>query len=354
MKHLHAVILAGGSGTRLWPLSTPSFPKQFLPLPSGNSMIQEALERVAPLTEAGRSWVITGRNMADLVEEHLPSIPGDHILREPMGRNSAAAIAWSAATIVRQDPEAVMAIFSSDHAIEDIETFRKALHLAYEQAEKGHLVTIGITPNRPETGYGYIQFANKVGEGHEHEAFRAERFVEKPDLPTAQHYLEDGHYVWNSGIFIWKASSILAEMREHLPDTAHKVERIATAMSSEQGQSLLDELWPTLQSISIDYAILEKSPNIVVIPAQIGWNDVGNWEQYGSLFPADDQGVRAVGEHSGYGTQNVVIYNNTSRRVFTIGVEDIIVVEMDDMTVICHKDHVQRVREVAEQQQKKK
>lgn len=353
MQHFHTVILAGGSGTRLWPLSTPDFPKQFLPLPSGKSMIQETLERAAPLCTPEQSWVITGRKMANLVQEHLPTIPTDHILREPMGRNSAAAICWGAATIARHDPEAVMVVLTSDHAIENVEAFRNALHLAYEQAEKGHLVTIGITPDRPETGYGYIRFAAKVGEGHEHKAFRAERFVEKPDLATAQTYLEDGHYVWNSGMFVWKVGTILAEMREHLPDTTRKIEQVVAAMEDGRAE-VLEELWPTLESISIDYGVLEKSRNIVVIPAQIGWNDVGNWEQYGSLFPADDQGIRAVGEHAGYGTQNVVIYNNTSRRIFTIGVEDLIVVEMDDMTVICHKDHVQRVREVAEQQQKKK
>jgi mannose-1-phosphate guanylyltransferase/mannose-6-phosphate isomerase len=353
MQHFHAVILAGGSGTRLWPLSTPSFPKQFLPLPSGKSMIQETLARVSPLVTSEKSWVITGQHMTDLVHEHLPSISLSHLLGEPMGRNSAAAIGWAAETISRQDPEAILGIFSADHVIQNTDALRESLHLAYELAEQGYLVTIGLTPTAPETGYGYIRFADQVSEGYNHKAFRAERFVEKPNLATAQSYLEDGHYVWNGGIFIWKAQTILSEMREHLPDTAKKIEKIVDAMSSEQGPKVLEELWPTLQSISIDYGILEKTKNLVVIPAQIGWNDVGNWEQYGALFPCDDQGVRAVGTHQGLGSQNVVIYNNTNRRVFTIGLEDVIVVEMDDITVICHKNHVQRVKELAEQHQKK-
>src|SRR5882672_5084450 len=218
MKHLNAVILAGGSGTRLWPLSTPSFPKQFLPLPSGNSMIQETLARVAPLTSAGQSWVVTGRSMAGLVQEHLPSIAATHILKEPKGRNSAPAIVWAAETIARRDPEAVMAIFSADAVILNVDALRQTLHLAYELAEQDHLVTIGITPTTPETGYGYIRFADEVSEGFEHHAYRAERFVEKPNLATAQSYLQDGHYVWNAGIFIWKVQSILAEFREHLPE----------------------------------------------------------------------------------------------------------------------------------------
>ncbi len=353
MKHLNAVILAGGSGTRLWPLSTPSFPKQFLPLPNGNSMIQETLARVEPLITPERSWVVTGHAMAELVHEHLPTVPEEQILKEPMGRNTAAAICWVATTIARQDPQAIMALFSADAVIHHIETLRQTLHLAYDLAEQGHLVTIGIKPTAPETGYGYIRFADQVSQGYEHHAFKAERFVEKPNLATAQSYLQDGHYVWNGGIFIWKVETILAEMREHLPELSATIERIVAAMGTEQQQKTLDELWPTLQTISIDYGILEKTHNLVVIPADLGWNDVGNWEQYGALFPADEQGVRAVGDHAGLGSQNVVVYNNTSRRVYTIGLEDVIVVEMDDMTVICHKSHVQRVKELAEQHYQK-
>jgi mannose-1-phosphate guanylyltransferase/mannose-6-phosphate isomerase len=354
MQHFHAVILAGGSGTRLWPLSTPSFPKQFLPLPNGKSMIQETLSRVSPLITAERSWVVTGRSMAPLVHEHLPSIPLSHLLGEPTGRNSAAAIGWVASVIARQHPDAVLGIFSADHVIQDVERLRQALHLAYDLAEQDYLVTIGLTPTGPETGYGYIRFAAEMGKGYGLQAYHAERFVEKPDRTTAEGYLEDGHYVWNGGIFIWKASVILAEMHEHLPDTASKIERIVDAMGTSQEQPILDELWPTLQSISIDYGILEKTKRLIVIPAQLGWSDVGNWEQYGALFPSDDQGIHAMGTHQGLGSQNVVIYNNTNRRIFTIGMEDIIVVELDDVTVICHKNQVQRVKELAEQQNKLK
>ncbi len=354
MKHFNTVILAGGSGTRLWPLSTPSFPKQFLPLPSGNSMIQETLARVAPLTSAEQSWVVTGRSMAELVQEHLPSIAGAHILKEPKGRNSAPAIAWAAETIARQDPEAVMAIFSADAVILNVETLRQTLNLGYELAEQGYLVTIGITPDTPETGYGYIRFADQISEGFAHRAYRAEKFVEKPNLATAQSYLQDGHYVWNAGIFLWKVQSILAEFREHLPEVAKTIRAIVDAQGTPEETRVLEELWPTLQSISIDYAILEKTQNLVVIPAQLGWNDVGNWDQYGALFPADDQGVRAVGTHQGLGSQNIIVYNTTERQIFTIGMEDVIVIEMAGTTVICHKNHVQRVKELAEQQQKKR
>jgi mannose-1-phosphate guanylyltransferase/mannose-6-phosphate isomerase len=353
MKHLNAVILAGGSGTRLWPLSTPNFPKQFLPLPSGQSMIQETLARVAPLVSPERAWVVTGRSMAGLVHEHLPSIPVDHILGEPVGRNSAPAIAWVAAIIARRDPQAIMASFHADAVVANVEALAQTLRLAYGLAGQGYLVTLGVKPTTPETGYGYIRFSGQVSEGYGHQAFLAARFVEKPDLATAQSYLKDGRYVWNSGMFIWKAEAILSEMRTHLPELARKIERIVSAMGTSQEVPTIDEIWPTLMAISIDHGILEKTKNLVVIPAELGWNDVGNWEQYGSLFPSDAQGVGAVGSHIGLECQNVFVYNATARQVYTIGLEDVVVVEVEGATVVCHKDHVQRVKELAENQQKK-
>jgi mannose-1-phosphate guanylyltransferase len=353
MEHLNAVILAGGSGTRLWPLSTPQFPKQFLPLPSGKSMIQETLARVESLITPERSWVVTGRNMAELAHEHLPTVPLSHILGEPVGRNTAPALCWISTTIARRDPQAIMASLHADAAITKGEALRQSLRLAYRLAQQGYLVTLGIKPASPETGYGYIRFADRVDEGFGLQAFNAERFVEKPNLATAQSYLADGHYVWNSGMFIWKVETILAEFREHLPEMTEKIERIVAAMGTPDGRVVLDELWPTLTTTSIDTGIMEKTRKLVVIPVDLGWNDVGNWEQYGTLFPGDEQGVRAVGEHIALGSQNIFVYNDTRHPVYTIGLEDVIVIEMDGKTVICHKDHVQRVKELAEREQRK-
>lgn len=351
MEHLNAVILAGGSGTRLWPLSTPNFPKQFLPLPNGRSMIQESLARVGTLISPENAWVVTGRSMVELVHEHLPSVPVSHILGEPMGRNTSAAIGWVAATIARQDPQAIMMVLTADHMIAKIEVFNQALMLAAKLAEQGYLVTLGIKPTAPETGYGYIRYAAPMTEGFDHQAFYGERFVEKPNVATALSYLQDGHYVWNSGMFVWKVETILAELHRYLPELMRKIDTIVDAMGTAQERVTLDELWPTLQTISIDYGVMEKAKNLAVIPVDIGWNDVGNWEQYGSLFPADEHEVRCVGHHEGLGSRNIFVYNNTQRHVYTIGLEDVVVVEMDNKTVICHKDAVQRVKELAESQQ---
>jgi mannose-1-phosphate guanylyltransferase/mannose-6-phosphate isomerase len=352
MEHLHAVILAGGSGTRLWPLSTPSFPKQFLPMPNGNSMIQETLARVEPLITPERTWVVTGRSMAELVHEHLPTIPASHILGEPMGRSTSAAIGWVAATIARQEPQAIMASFHADAAISKVEALRQSLQLAYQLAEQGFLVTLGVKPTSPETGYGYIRFGEQVSEGYGHHAFQAERFVEKPNLATAESYLRDGHYVWNSGMFIWRVETILAELRTYLPEIAHKLDTIIEAMGTAQQQEVLDEVWPTMPPITIDTGIMEKTNKLVVIPVDLGWNDVGNWEQYGELFSADEQGVRAVGNHHELGSANIFVYNATPRQVYTIGLQDVVIIEMEDMTVICHKNDVQRVKELAEKSKK--
>jgi len=245
--------------------------------------------------------------MVQLVQEHLPSIPVSQILGEPVGRSTAAAIGWAAATIARRDPQAIMMVLTADHVITKIDVFNQSLRLAARLARQGYLVTLGIKPTGPETGYGYIRYAAPLSEGFDHQAFDGERFVEKPDVAMAQAYLQDGHYVWNSGMFVWKVETILAALQKHLPELARKIDTIAESMGTAQERATLDELWPTLQTISIDYGVMEKANKVAVIPVEIGWNDVGNWEQYASLFPADEHDVRRVGHHEGLGSRNVFV-----------------------------------------------
>lgn len=214
-------------------------------------------------------------------------------------------------------------------------------------------MTLGIPPTTPETGYGYICYNQQISEGLGHQVFSGERFVEKPNRATAQAYLEDGHYVWNSGMFIWQVKTILRELRTHQPEIMQCIEQIVNATSTSEEEATLSKIWPNIPSVSIDYGIMEKTSQFAVIPANIGWNDVGNWEQYGALFPSDEQGVKRMGTHEDLGSQNIFVYNNTQRQIFTIGLENIVVVEMDDKTVICHLNDVQRVKELAEKQNRK-
>lgn len=313
-------------------------------------MIQETLARVTTLVARERVWVVTGRAFSALVRQHLPEILPEQILEEPVGRNTAPAIAWAASLLAQRSPQAVMAVFPADHVITRLEPFQRAIRFGYQLAQRGYLVTWGIRPTEPATGYGYIRFATPVADGHGHQAFSVEQFVEKPDLATAERYLQDGHYVWNSGMFIWQVDTILAEVRKHLPTLAEQVRRIVEATGSPAERSVLEEVWPSLVSISIDYGVLEKTDRLVVIPVDIGWSDVGNWEQYGELYAADGNGLRGIGHHFALGSQNVFVYNTTPREIYTVGLEDVIVVALEDKTLICHKDHVQRVRELAEAQ----
>jgi mannose-1-phosphate guanylyltransferase/mannose-6-phosphate isomerase len=245
-----------------------------------------------------------------------------------------------------------MVVVTADHVIRKVDVFNQSLRLASRLADQGRLVTLGIKPTGPETGYGYIRYAGQVSEGFDHRAYHAERFVEKPDLETAKKYVQDGRYVWNSGMFIWQVETILRELRLHLPELMHKIDIMVATMRTPLERATFDELWPTLQVISIDYGVLEKTKNLVVIPVDIDWNDVGNWDQYASLFDADANGVRAVGPHQGLGCHDIFVYNDTARQVFTIGLEDVIIVEVGDKTLVCHRDAVQRVKELAESQLK--
>jgi len=371
---MYASILAGGSGTRLWPLSAQDHPKQFLPLPGPRTMLQETVARIAPLVSADHLYVVTFDTYAQAVAEQAPELDPAHIIAEPSGRGTAASIGLAATLIAARDPHAVMGSFHADHAIRDVEGFRAALRFAEQVARQGHLVTLGITPTYAETGYGYIRHGAALAQqGHSDQradgaytAYTVEQFVEKPQKAVAEGYLAAGNYVWNSGIFVWRVDRILAELRTHVPTVSAVLDEIGAAARHSGGRmtpevaAVMRAAWPRLrENITIDVGVLERASDIAVIPIAVEWNDIGSWSQVATLYEADDDGNVVVGLERATpsapggaclqtATRDTLIYSTTGRRISTAGIEGLVIVDTPDGLLICAKEHAQRVKELAE------
>lgn len=340
---LYAAILAGGIGSRFWPLSRETTPKQLLKVVGDESLLTSTIKRLSPLVPSDRVVIVTNAKQAEIIRLHLSSgddkasSPGYVI--EPAGRNTAAAIALAAFDLYRKDPEAIMAVLPADHVINDGRPFRAALKAALKAARDGHLVTFGIVPDRPETGYGYIKSHSRPFK--EIEGFgvrKVERFVEKPDINRARQYLKQGGYYWNSGIFIWKASRILEEIKRYLPGTFDSIERCTNPQE-------LAVAYDGIKDISIDHGILEKAKDVVVIPANFPWSDMGTWSSFGEILKPDSDGNIVKGRVVDIGSKNSVIFGS-DRVVATIGLKDMIIVDTPDATLVCPKDRAQEVKEV--------
>lgn len=356
---MYASILAGGSGTRLWPLSTQETPKQFLRLMSERTMLQETVERVAPFVAPDHLYVVTFEQYRQSVAEQLPMLAADHILAEPAGRGTAASIGLAATLIAAREPTAIMASFHADAAIVDVEGFRRALAFAEQVARDGSLVTLGITPTYAETGYGYIQAGQPLATSGELTAYTVSRFVEKPQREVAEAYLQAGNYSWNSGIFIWRVDRILAEMRQHVPQIASVLDEIAAAAQRTDGrmtaevEQVMRHAWQRLtENVTIDVGIMERADRIAVLPVSVGWNDIGNWAQVATLHPQDDAGNAVVGmaaeQHTSVQTSDTLIFSTTGRRIATAGVEGLVIVDTPEGVMVCSKEHAQLVKELAE------
>lgn len=339
---LCGLIMAGGKGTRFWPLSTEKKPKQFLNLIGEETMIQMTVNRIKPIIPIERIFVCTGKMYVDLVKEQLPQLPDRNIIVEPEGRNTAPCIALSALVIQRYYENSNMIVLPSDHLIKDEENFRNIVREANDFIEnnKESLITIGIKPERPETGYGYIKYTS---ENDTFNVFKVEKFVEKPNIEMAKEYLSNGSYLWNGGMFLWKTSTIIDEIKKYCPQTYEAIHEIGN-ITEENLQDLIDKKYHETESISIDYAVLEKSKNIYVVPSEIGWDDIGTWTSVERYKEKDinnnilDGNARVIESKS-----NIAI--NNGKRVIMIGINDVMTLETEDSIYIVNKNYIDNLRD---------
>lgn len=336
--------MAGGRGERFWPKSRMSLPKQFLSLTDdGKTMLQLTVERIRSLVALEDVYIATNELYRNLVLEQLPGLPETNILCEPVARNTAPCIGLGAVHIASKYEDAVMMVLPSDHLIKNNEVFLQTLTDASEVAQQGkNLVTLGITPNYPETGYGYIKYDSAK---FLMKAYKVERFVEKPDYDTAKKYLDDGRYLWNSGMFIWKVSSILYNLCAYMPATYQKLKEIEIAIGTEKQEEKLQALFPECESTSIDYGVLEKAGDIYTLPGSFGWDDVGSWLAVERIRAVDEDNNVLNGNIIAVDTKNSTI-EGTEKLIAAVGLKDIIVVDTKDATLICDKKHVGKIKEV--------
>ncbi|MGK7344789.1 MAG: mannose-1-phosphate guanylyltransferase [Candidatus Nitrospinota bacterium M3_3B_026] len=345
---IYNVIMAGGSGTRFWPLSRRRMPKQLLRIIGEKTMIQDTANRLEKIAPPERTLVITGAVHADEVRKQLPDIPGENIVAEPAGRNTAACVALAAMMVKKRDPEGVMAVFPADHVITRPDKFHKAVNdlLAVIGEKPESLGAIGIKPAYPETGYGYIH----RGEPMTRYVYKVEKFLEKPGLETARHYADSGEHFWNSGMFFWRADAILNALERDLPELVDAMGPLREAAWTEGFEKALGEVYPSLPSISIDYGVMEKAGErgeVIVAEADPGWSDVGSWRSLYDLLSPDEEGNRKRGRLIAVDSTGVLAHNE-KKIVAVVGVDDVIVVETDDAVLVLNKERAQDVRAVTD------
>lgn len=346
---LHAVIMAGGTGTRFWPKSTEAKPKQFLNIFGDRTMLQNTVDRISKLVSPENTWVITNDRYVDLVQEQLPDVPANNIVGEAVAKNTAPCVALAAALIKEQDPEGTMVVLPADHVISQTDKFLSILESAQAKAEDGKsLVTIGIKPDHPETGYGYIEFNSESSETHKGlEVKKVNQFREKPDIKTAREFLDSGNFLWNSGMFIWQASTILKQFEQHLPSVYSEVEKLAPAIGSDDQKEAIDTFYRGCPSISVDYGIMERAEAVFVVPGSFGWNDVGSWRAVYELRDKDENGNVVQTDTAEFArAKNNLVQSGSGKMIALVGVEDLAVVETDKAILICKLDESQGVKEV--------
>lgn len=345
---MFAVIPAGGSGTRLWPASRSAKPKFLLPLPGPRSMLQSTVDRLEGLVEPEDTFILTGRQHAVSVARQLPEVPPENIVVEPAARGSGPAIGFGAMLVAMRNPDAIMGSFAADHFISDECAFRGAVRAAAEVAEDGYLVTIGIQPSRPETGYGYIRQGEPIGEHNGLCSFAVDEFKEKPDLETATRYVESGQYLWNASIFVWKAQTLIDAMRDLIPDVYACLESIVSEWESDQRDQVLEARWPELRDVTIDHGIMEHADRVAVVPVDCGWTDLGDWNSLGEVLAnGSKDNLALTANHIAEDTRSTLVFGN-NRTIATLGVENLVIVDTDDVVLVCDRSRAQDVRRIVE------
>lgn len=344
---LSVVILAGGKGERFWPASRQGRPKQFLPLTGQQVMLQRTVERVTPaIVGLERVYVVTGQEYVPLVQEALPNLPTANILAEPVGRNTAPGIGWAATHLARcWGEQSVMAVLPADHHITGENEFRAVLKAAVQRAsESDELITLGIKPERAETGYGYIEKGDFLAQVQGYPCYSVRRFVEKPHEARAKELVAAGTYEWNSGMFIWRVAAIQAAIARHLPELAYGLQQIKPL--AEDGGASLQEVYPRLSAISIDYGVMEKAERVSVFPVAMGWDDVGSWPALMRLHPADNQGNVTLGKNVAVRSHDCLIVNQTEGLITALGVDDLVIVASEGAIMVCRRAEAQNVRQL--------
>ncbi|CAI6083559.1 mannose-1-phosphate guanylyltransferase [Cohnella sp. JJ-181] len=345
--HRFATILAGGGGTRFWPLSRQEMPKQLINLSGNDIMLNDTIDRFKHVMPLENTIIVTNSSQAVQLESimHL-SVPAANVLVEPVARNTAASILFAAMHIDRQFGDSLMVVSPSDHHITDVDEFKKTLTEACTVAEEtDKMITIGIKPTFPSTGYGYISHASSPMRTEPCQVYEVSEFVEKPSFAIAQSYLSSGNYLWNSGIFVWKTSVIIDNFKRYLPRLYHAMLPFATCEDEERRMDIIQAIYPALHSTSIDYGILERSVDVAVIPGNFGWNDIGSWDALGAIIPPDEYGNIVKAEHLGIQTRDSIVYGD-ERLIATIGIEGLIIADTKDALLICAKDRAQDVKDI--------
>jgi mannose-1-phosphate guanylyltransferase len=347
---LHAVIMAGGSGTRFWPKSRRNRPKQLLRLNGDASMLQQTVERIAPMVAPDRTWIITGLDQAEAVRAQLPGLPTANVVAEPCPRDTAACVGLAASIIARQDPDGTMIVLPADHVIRPAESFHATVKAALTvvDADPTAFVTFGIRPTRPETGYGYIERGESMGQPGGIALHKVVQFREKPDRGTAERFLAEGRFVWNAGIFVWKARAILEALATHRPMLAEALARVRQSLGTSDEARAIAREYPAMEKVPIDKAVMEKAPNVRVLEVVYDWNDVGDWRALAELVPPDARGNTTQGPVMPVETSGSIIVSDDGGLIATLGVSDLVIVQSLGATLVARKDQLDQLKSLVE------